>query len=585
MRALLLLVFIQSWVLSLVSSTACRRHSDCDDNIPCTLDYCYTIFNGCYNLPKKGEGATCKGNVEPTDLESIMAIAEQNPISIEDRVHIAEALQLYLGELHSNRPVYLNRTGNDPLPELQKLQENVQNYSTVGFHQEVIRIFNLIDDRHTTYKSPSPLRQSVALIPFTMQEYYASPEEEVKILISEIAVDADMEHLEVGTEIVSWNGVPILEAVKIRGELGFGTKDSVRFVRGLRRLTMRELSSHLIPEEDEVVVGFKNRYGEYQKTTICWLYASLPLPVALAQQGLIFNNSILSEFQPPGVGLTTLPGRRIIPVIPSQRIHLSAEVVNTTNGEVGVLKMFDFTVANATEWFGEVVRLIFSMPLTGLVIDVRRNRGGRGEVCQIVSQLFTTNKISPVQIRLRNTEKLAAISARFPNPLEANTTRIARIQNEMLAAQNGAEYLPSYDAGITPLANSFPALSYPAPVVLLTDAETYSCGETIVANFIENGVGIIVGVDETTGGGAAVPLNNIQISTLLPEFPILNLPPSVYLRTASVQITYNNTEERETWEWEGIPPKMRYYRTKQDIIEEDNDLFEYIAKLLYSPMV
>lgn len=579
-------------LVSIIHGFACRRNADCNDGLDCTTDFCSSFGNDCFNIPKHSVPANCNGNAQRSSTSLLKDELDASPLSPDQRAAVIDVATVHLRDLHPHRELQLNVLSVDPAPALSRLREEVlqvaagtQAISETEFHQRIIRIFNSVDDLHTVYFAPAPLRNSFAFLPFRVREFYprdpAGNVTAADFIVDDIALDHKYPHLVPGVRIVSWNGAPIAEAVRASGEAGFGNNPSARLVRGLQRLTFRVLASQELPEKRFVGIGFIDLKGRRKDAWIPWTFGTVP--PALASDLLS-----LPDQDPTDPSIVNRPLRESIPSSSPRRVpvavksteceSLAADIVTTSQGPLGVITLFNFLPFNRTEFFSEVVRLLStSLPQNGVVIDLRSNLGGFGEICQSFPQLFTTSPIVPVQIRLRNQRLVNIASTRLPNPFESEEARAIRIENGLAAIRIGDQFLPSTDGGITDLVNSFPAYNYLAPVVLLTSAESYSCAEAITSNFIDNGIGLVIGVDDTTGGGGSIQTDTVQVPVLLPEAGTSNLPTSVFFRSSFIRLERVLGRRGTTWEFFGVPPQLRYFRTKRDLLDDDVDLFEIVA--------
>jgi len=79
---------------------------------------------------------------------------------------------------------------------------------------------------------------------------------------------------------------------------------------------------------------------------------------------------------------------------------------------------------------------------------------------------------------------------------------------------------------------------YQGPVVLLVDALTYSAADMFAAGFADNGIGVIIGADPSTGGGGANKWSHSQLLELGTAGPGLQeLPQGTEMSLAFLRCT------------------------------------------------
>lgn len=116
-------------------------------------------------------------------------------------------------------------------------------------------------------------------------------------------------------------------------------------------------------------------------------------------------------------------------------------------------------------------------------------------------------------------------------------------------------------------------------MVVLVDAETYSCGEVFAAVVQDSGAGILVGADESTGGGGSAVTSLSYLRLLYPTmFDVL--PDLGDWSFSQFRVTRGGKNEGTPFEYFGVKPEERYYYTKADRLDADRDLHLYLNNLL-----
>jgi hypothetical protein len=204
----------------------------------------------------------------------------------------------------------------------------------------------------------------------------------------------------------------------------------------------------------------------------------------------------------------------------------------------------------------ELRRLLNLMPNGGLILDVRDNPGGSTRLAEESLQFLTPNAIRPVPFRFAATpltKELTKHNARF----EKYADSVATALNE------GREFSDGIPITEPPEANAL-GQHYFGPVVLLTSGMTYSAGDIFAAGFVDNGVGPVVGVDDTTGGGGANCWFYNQYTAALLDAPML--PDGVNLQVAARECTRIRPDDNRIEE-AGVKPTIRHDLTLGDVLE------------------
>jgi hypothetical protein len=94
---------------------------------------------------------------------------------IEREVLVDQALEI-VEKLYVHLPLKRAMHAVDPLQRLRLLRHRDASISEPAFHAELLSIFTRLRDLHTSYILPEPLRNTIAYLPFRMEDYYEGPE-------------------------------------------------------------------------------------------------------------------------------------------------------------------------------------------------------------------------------------------------------------------------------------------------------------------------------------------------------------------------------------------------------------------------
>ena len=137
-----------------------------------------------------------------------------------------------------------------------RLHERARLMSDDAFHREIAGILTNLRDAHTAYIAPSPLAGAAARLPFLVEQF--GPDTAPRFIVSKVIrqLVPDTQFSE-GAELIEWNGVPIADAVRRRGESERGGRPDSAMARALDSLTFRPLGIGPPPDERWVIVGYR----------------------------------------------------------------------------------------------------------------------------------------------------------------------------------------------------------------------------------------------------------------------------------------------------------------------------------------
>jgi C-terminal processing protease CtpA/Prc len=218
-----------------------------------------------------------------------------------------------------------------------------------------------------------------------------------------------------------------------------------------------------------------------------------------------------------------------------------------------------------------------------LIIDVRDNGGGRTAAAERLLQLISPRQpIEPELLYFINTPltlKLCQLQ-KSNNDLGPSglSSWIESIQRSM---ETGATYSASFHYTDPATCNAI-GRQYPGPVIVVTNALSYSATEFFAAGFQDHG-GKILGVDKTTGGGGANVRTHQELRKYFqqdPSSPFKTLPKKGELRVAfrrSVRVGPQSGNDVEDF---GITPDYLHPMTRNDLLKRNKDLINCAARLL-----
>jgi hypothetical protein len=265
------------------------------------------------------------------------------------------------------------------------------------------------------------------------------------------------------------------------------------------------------------------------------------------------------------------------------------ERITTSDGVFGYIRIFSFDKdLLGNDVFVETFKnhvTGFAKNTKGLIVDVRDNGGGSTRASERIVQWVAPapGRIEPTRLYFRATDLTSrfcqlgdAVSDLGPDGLKPWIDSIKQ------AVQTGATFSDAFEYTSKDDCNVADRVVFPRPVIVVTSALTYSAAEFFAAGFQDHG-GMILGVDETTGGaGAGIRtddelhnyfMNAHQVS------PLKSLDHGgfdvAFRRTVRVGLGAGKEIEDS-----GVSRNRPYAMTRHDLLNGNRDLKREAARLL-----
>jgi hypothetical protein len=483
-------------------------------------------------------------------------------------------LKLLLRALHERRD-------HDPLEEDE-------------FQREMLDIFFSLRDRHTVYTLPAYWDYSVAFLPFMVEEIGRAQER--KYIVSKVLGSFETSTFRPGVEIVYWNGVPIEQAIWNYAQRHAGSNLDARRAMGLLNLTLRALQYDPAPDEHWVAIEYRppRGNGRLLASRFDWKVGEDPWPRMKRPSAGDASDPRLETAQNMRLamyGPKSRPRSRAVPKAHAIRGVTFTEIrtsswrvfrarrYQTPDGAVGYIRIWRFSELGERQFRDEFISILKKMPQGGLVIDVRGNPGGKINLAEVILQTLTPVCIQPETFQFRNTQVAWDICEAAP---ESEGLRRWKPSIEE-GLRTGATYSAAFPKSDVARCNE-ERQYYFGPVVLVTDALTYSAGDIFAAGFQDHGIGWVLGVHETTGAGGANRWSYDKLLALdLPDEPFRALPQDAGFNVAirrSLRVHERNGSVLEDF---GVRPDERHNMTRDDILNDNVDLIRKAASLLRRP--
>jgi C-terminal processing protease CtpA/Prc len=530
-------------------------------------------------------------------------IKKRRGLSRRERLRILDQTILLLEMNYVHLPLKRAMHAINPLQRLKLLKYRLETErkmeDEMQFHHRLVEIFASLRDIHTSYLLPSPFRLQTAFLPFLIEQYYVD-ESDDRYLVSRVDLNhlkperkSEVSFFKPGVEILYWNGIPIRRAIEMNGERQAGSNVEARFARGLDSLTIRPLRTSLPPNEEWVEITYRDLHGKIRRLKQNWLvYQAQPKPSATktskknrAAVDVLKTkiNQVKRELFSPSDAPPTEPGFEFIFYKDVRKVPFK-EIGSKKSGhqKVGYLRLFSFEVDDQATFVDTIRRVVTAddFPQNGLILDVRGNGGGRIRAGERLLQLFTPRHIKPELFEFINTPLNLDICKTAPDDLGLSlwTESIAE------SVVTGATYSMGFPLTSEKSCNDIGQV-YFGPVVLITDALSYSTTDMFAAGFQDNQVGDILGASGNTGAGGANVWgfqDFIKNTRNNPNTPFKALPRDTNLNVAIRRSIRVGQREGRPLEELGITPNRRYRMSKRDIMDHNKDLIAAAARIINS---
>lgn len=527
----------------------------------------------------------------------LKSIERKCGLTRRERLRIVDQALLLLEMNYVHLPLKQAMHAINPIQRLKLLKFRLETKGSeledgMQFHRRLLEIFSSLRDLHTLYLLPAPFRDQIAFLPFLIEQYFERDGKGgrvEKFLISRVltqvldtssATESNEAFFQPGVEVLYWNGVPIRRAIEVNGESQAGSNVEARFARGLDNLTVRPLDTSLPPDEKWVDLTYKTSDGEILTLTAEWLvYDSDAQPIVTKtsrkkRAAIDIKKTKINEIKRRFFA----PTRTLVRKGFEKMFY--GEIRKIAGREFGYVRLFSFDVDNADKFVDEFRRFITDekFPQTGLIIDVRGNPGGTIRAGERLLQLFTPRHIKPELFEFINSSLNLEICRRAPK--DWNLARWANSISE--AVVTGATYSLGFPLNSEESCNDV-GQAYYGPVILITDALSYSTTDMFAAGFQDNEIGEILGTSDNTGAGGA---NLWRYDDLIKAFGknaksiFRPLPRNAELVLAMRRSIRVGARDGRPLEELGIAPDHRHYMTKNDLLNRNSDLVRRAARLL-----
>jgi C-terminal processing protease CtpA/Prc len=532
--------------------------------------------------------------------EFLKSAERTSNLSRQDRLRIVEQALLLLEMNYVHLPLKQAMHAINPIQRLKLLKYRLETKPKdlepiMRFHNRMLDIFASLRDVHTAYFLPTPFADQVAFLPFLVEQYFESDGKggrAEKFLITRV-MDQILEKsaatgaaaFERGVEVLYWNGVPIGRSIELNGENQAGSNPEARVARGLDNLTVRPLDTSLPPDEKWVDITYQTKAGKVSSMKLEWLVYDKAGQRRAAKStekkraAIDVKKAKINEFKKQFFARA-----RPVRVKDEFKDNFYYETRTVGGHDFGYIRLFSFDVTDKREiingFVNEVRRVITDkqFPQEGLIIDVRGNPGGTIRAGERLLQLFTPRRIKPEPFQFINT------------PLNLEICRKAQKRKDLFrwadsiaeSVKTGAPYSTGFPLQPEAWCNEIGQVYY-GPVILITDALSYSTTDIFAAGFQDHAIGEILGTSDNTGAGGA---NMWYYQDLIDALGtgartrFKSLPGDTAFQLAMRRSVRVGPHEGRPLEELGVTPDHRYFMTKNDLMHNNGSLVRQAARLL-----
>jgi C-terminal processing protease CtpA/Prc len=358
-------------------------------------------------------------------------------------------------------------------------------------------------------------------------------------------------------------------------------------------MTIRSLAQSPVPAEDWVDLVFRAAgASKDSEVRLCWMVTDESdglLPdkdedgrpegrrVGLSQRTESNRKTKVSLFAQPSTHQVPPPGELVFEQVDTKVFEdeVKASIVRDGTDSYGYLRIFTFhtrAFPDVPKFLAAIRELLTKLPATGLIIDVRANGGGYIHAAEGMLQYLTDKPIQPEPMQFISSEDTYELSGRLP---ELNPWR----QSLGEAAETGEQYSVALPLDPATEVNDEGQV-YHGPVLLVTDALSYSATDIFAAGFQDNGIGLVLGVDDYTGAGGANRWTLDDLARVWPGGPFEVLPKESRMCVALRRSLRVGAQTGRPVEDLGVRPDVRYRMTRKDLLWQNRGLIERAIQVL-----
>jgi hypothetical protein len=527
----------------------------------------------------------------------------RTPLSRRARIQIVDTALDLIETLYVHLPLKRSMYAVNPTQRLRLLRRRCEPCTPVmverEFFNELLSIFSQLRDLHTGFVLPEPFRSNYAFLPFRLERYVTASGEKAYVVTRVMSpklwgepIDPSFQK---GVIVQDWNGTPIDRVVTANADREAGSNPAARCAKGLSALTIRWLGQSLPPDEDWVDIGYLPVPDtEARSIRFQWKFFQRRGGKAGVAAAAAISRADRKNTRALGMDAKGEAERQIrrylfkdarkqtprltkkMYKVPKWASEVFPAVGNarTSSGVFAYVRIATFNVDSERKYINEFIRIISKLSQNGLILDVRGNSGGLISFGERMLQLLTPHAIDPARFSFLNSARTQALTRRhaFIRPWHNSIAQWV---------ETGAEYSQGFPLLELSRYNDI-GQKYQGPVVLITDALCYSTTDIFAAGFQDHKIGVVLGVDKTTGAGGANVWDYSVIAELLHDQRHFPKPRAgqASLRFAVRRVTRVGKNSGVLLEDLGVKVDETHNMTRRDLLHRNVNLIERAGRIL-----
>jgi hypothetical protein len=191
-------------------------------------------------------------------------------MSNKDKLKILNFSSLLFEKIYVNLEHKQELYKVDPITEIQKITESYKSLTETEFHDSVLKVYNSVKDYHTNYYFPSPYACYSLILPVSFAKYDTGSIIVSKVDKRKLEGAPEISKITPGDALVKYDDLSPLDYIKERDPYITGSTPDAMLVQGIYDLYWRDLSSNIVPKNNEVTVTLKKSNGLEYQVTLPW---------------------------------------------------------------------------------------------------------------------------------------------------------------------------------------------------------------------------------------------------------------------------------------------------------------------------
>jgi hypothetical protein len=495
---------------------------------------------------------------------------------------VIDAFVAVFDDVYAHLQAKRARYGVDVVQRLRVLREQLDERNDREIDAALSAIVVEMRDAHTRYRGIDAVTGEVAALPFLVESYGQSPSYVVTKVADSLVKESTFQQ---GVRLESWNGVPFERAVMRWGLSEYGGRPDSRRARALQSLTLRPLGYGPAPDEEWVIVGYRDGRSR-REVRLPWRVVTpfaasvvappLDDPVALDAAAEIVRRAKLLLYAPEtwqrSTGDHAAPAQEHGGVETSMPDNIRLRIVQVGRRRVAHLRLWSFVTLNVDTYLDELQRLVTTVADLPIVVDLRGNPGGRVGAAERALQLFSARPIAPCRFAWRSSQRLREAAMSTDNPRLQPWAESLRAA--LVSGDGFAQPIPLVDER----ACNDRGQVHRGGAVALVDALTFSAGDLFAAGWVDHQIGPLVTIGSASGGGGADVLDISDLSAMLGG-ALPPLPSAVGLSVSCRRITRRGLAEGLPIEDVGVVG-LPWAMTRRDVTSANEDMLRFCVQQL-----